>query len=108
MTGRKPKPIEHLKIAGTLRPARHKGRENAPKATGKPRMPAGLTADAKWMWKLIESLSDQGAFAKADTAALWACCDLWSEVSSCLKAGGRRPPRQAGVCSRSRLLRCVV
>lgn len=63
-----------------------------PAVGGVPERPRRMAKEARWLWDLIvPEMAAGGVFARIDTAALMACCDLWSLYRAALKAAGEFP-----------------
>lgn len=84
MAGRKPKPTHLHLVQGTLRRSRHgaSAAPEPPRGTSSP--PQHLSPVAKRAWRRFSTiLASMGVLTKADTAALEAMCQAYSEMREC-------------------------
>jgi phage terminase small subunit len=76
--GRKPVPVETLKLHGTYRKGRHGERELAPEAVGAPVRPSHLTEEAAEFWEfVVAELVANGTVRRLDTMELTAAAEMW-------------------------------
>ena len=55
-------------------------RELEPVVDGLPEKPISIQGEAEWLWDLVlEEYASAGPLKRIDTAAVLACCDLWSK-----------------------------
>jgi phage terminase small subunit len=76
-SGRLHKPAAHLKLHNQYRADRHGNRAAEAKADGEPLKPTRMSADERWMWKLVDSLTSMGVTKKIDTPHVWSMCEMW-------------------------------
>lgn len=88
--GRPRKPTQQLKDDGTYREDRHGGRRRAPRTTGEPARPAGLSAAARALWaELVPALVASGVAGAIDAPALEAMCEAFAEYRAARKIRAR-------------------
>lgn len=77
--GRPRKPTADHVRDGTYRENEHGNRQREPKFTGQPVKPKGLSKDASAHWDfVVPLLASRGVATEADTPALIAMCNCWS------------------------------
>lgn len=78
-SGRRPKPLETLKITGQYRQDRHGQREIEDSATGKPIRPQWLSGEARKFWdRTVPLLVQMGIAKQIDSADLASMCQWWA------------------------------
>jgi P27 family predicted phage terminase small subunit len=81
--GRPRKTQEQLEQTGNFRADRHAGRTRAPKFSGAPARPAGLSVDARKLWDLVvPELIAQRVATALDAPALEAMVTAWGEYKA--------------------------
>src|SRR5207244_4132962 len=87
-----PKPESELRLTGHFRRDRHAGRGDPPPASGAPKMPRGLSAEAAKFWRaVVPPLVKAGVLKELDTFAVQAAAEMWARYRAALALSDADP-----------------